>query len=92
MEFSKKLLIYSCIATVILTAMMIVFSLMQLPLDGMIVVVPLSWAETGVSTGYYYWKSKNENRAKYAQTFLKHFAEKWGPDVAIRMAEVVLKD
>lgn len=92
MEFSKKLLLFSGSITIILTIMLIVFPFKQLPLDGLIVVTPLSWAETGVATGYYYWKSKNENRAKYGQAFLNAFAEKWGPDIAIRMAEVVLKD
>jgi len=38
------------------------------------------------------WKSKNENRAKYAQRFLKQFASQYGADVALRAAEIVLKD
>jgi len=38
------------------------------------------------------WKSKNENRAKYAQKFVLDFADKYGIDAAIRIAEVVLKD
>ena len=92
MELSKKLLFFSWSVTLILTVLMLWFSVKQLPLDGLIVVTPLSWTETGVATGYYYWKSKNENRAKYGQTFLKEFAEKWGPEVALRMAEIVLKD
>ena len=42
--------------------------------------------------GFYMWKSKNENRAKYAQKFVLDFADKYGIDAAIRIAEVVLKD
>lgn len=42
--------------------------------------------------GLYAWKSKNENRAKYAQKFVLDFADKYGIDAAIRIAEVVLKD
>ena len=41
---------------------------------------------------FYFWKAKNENRAKYAQRFLKQFADKYGADVAVRVAEIVLKD
>ena len=44
------------------------------------------------SYGFYMWKSKNENRAKYAQKFVLDFADKYGIDAAIRIAEVVLKD
>ena len=91
MELSKKLLFFSWGVTLILTILLLGFSIAQLPLDGLIVVTPLSWTETGVATGYYYWKSKNENRAKYGQAFLKAFAKEWGPDVALRMAEIVLK-
>jgi hypothetical protein len=75
-----------------LTAMIVLFSVKQLPLDGLIVVTPLSWAETGTATAFYYWKSKNNNRSKYGQMFLREFAERWGSEVAVRMAEIVLKD
>lgn len=92
MEFSKKLLFFSWAITLLLTVDTILMSLQSLPLDAMIVITPLAWAETGVATGYYYWKSKNENRAKYAQKFLKEMAREWGADTAIRMAEIVLKD
>ena len=46
----------------------------------------------GAWGGFYFWKAKNENRAKYAQRFLKQFADKYGADVAVRVAEIVLKD
>lgn len=92
MEFSKKLLYLSWTVTLIITIMLIYSSMNFLPLDGLSIIAPLSWAETGVSTGYYYWKSKNENRAKYAQKFLKEIANEWGTDTAIRIAEIVLKD
>lgn len=92
MEFSKKLLFFSWGVTIVLTVLTIWFSMKQLALDALIVITPLSWAETGTATAFYYWKSKNENRTKYGQMFLKDFAEKWGSDVAIRMAEIVLKD
>ena len=92
MEFSKKLLFFSWAITLLLTADTIWMSLQSLPLDAMIVITPLAWTETGVATGYYYWKSKNENRAKYAQKFLREIAREWGAETAVRMAEIVLKD
>lgn len=92
MEFSKKLLYFSWGVTILLTTLTIAFSVKQLPIDALIVITPLSWAETGTATAFYYWKSKNENRTKYGQLFLHEFADKWGADVAIRMSEIVLKD
>ena len=92
MEFSKKLLFFSWAVTLILTALAIWFSLKCLPLDALTVIVPLAWAETGTATAFYFWKSKNENRAKYAQKFLQEFSKEHGADIALRMAEIVLKD
>lgn len=92
MEFSKKLLLFSWFVTIVLTSLTVVFPAAGIPADGLYVAAPLSWAETGAATGFYYWKSKNDNRAKYAQRFVKKFATEHGIDAALRIAEVVLKD
>lgn len=92
MEFSKKLLFLSWTVTLILSVVTIWFSVELLPMDALYIIAPLAWAETGTATGYYFWKSKNENRAKYAQKFIKTLAKEYGADTAIRMAEIVLKD
>lgn len=92
MEFSKKLLYFSWCVTLVLTVMSIWFSIKMLPIDALLAITPLSWVETGTATAFYYWKAKNENRAKYGHAFLQQFAEKWGSDVAVRMTEIVLKD
>lgn len=92
MEFSKKMLIFSWLVTIIITFLSIVFSLAGKPTDMMYVIAPLAWAETATATGYYFWKAKNENRAKYAQKFLHNLANEWGTDTALRVAEIVLKD
>ena len=92
MEFSKKLLICSATVTAILTTLTIWMSQTGRPLDAMLVITPLSWTETGAATGFYFWKAKNENRAKYAQQFLREITEGWDAETAIRIAEIVLKD
>lgn len=92
MEFSKKMLFFSWTVTLALTVLLIDFSLNELPLDALYVIAPLSWAETGTATGFYFWKAKNENRAKYAQKFLKEVSQEWGTETAIRISEIVLKD
>lgn len=92
MEFSKKLLLFSGAVTLILTALTIWLSLASLPTDAMYVITPLAWTETGAATGFYFWKAKNENRAKYAQQFLREIAKDGDAETAIRIAEIVLKD
>lgn len=60
--------------------------------DGLLVALPLSWTEVGVASGFYFWKSKNDNRHKYAMRYVSKIANEYGIDAAIRIAEVVLKD
>ena len=92
MEFSKKLLIFSWTVTLSLTGLHIWLSLNGLPTDAMCIITPLAWTESTTQTGFYLWKAKNENRAKYAQRFLREIGKEWGPETALRMAEIVLKD
>lgn len=92
MEFSKKLLFFSWGITLFLTILLLWFPIMEWSVEGLAIVTPLSWAETGTATAFYYWKAKNENRAKYAQRFLRDIASEWGPEVAARITEIVLKD
>ena len=56
------------------------------------VLAGTSFVTDGAWGGFYLWKSKNENRAKYAQKFIRLVADRYGVDAAIRIAEVVLKD
>lgn len=85
MEFSKKIVNVSWAAFVIV----LILRCFQI-IDTEIVLGVL--AECGVATGFYYWKSKNENRSKYAQKYMKLWAEKYGPEAAARIAEIVLRD
>lgn len=58
-----------------------------------LVTVTVAWIGfLAAYSAFYLWKSKNENRAKYAQKFIRKFANKYGVDAAIRISEVVLKD
>lgn len=92
MEFSKKLLLLHVMISVLLCATTIVGTLMGIDVSAIAVLAGSSLLTDGAWGGFYFWKSKNENRAKYAQRFIKLFAEKYGIDAAIRVAEVVLKD
>lgn len=92
MEFSKKIVFILLALVLILTVMLIIFPAVGLPADGLYVVTPLAWASLDVAIGFYYWKSKNENRSKYTQKFVKQFAETYGIEYSLRAAEIVLKD
>mgnify|MGYP006988862457 CR=1 FL=1 len=61
-------------------------------------ITPINWvigaigAEIAAYSAGYIWKSKCENRSKYAQLFVAEVADKYGIDMAIKIAEIVLKD
>lgn len=45
---------------------------------------------TGI--GFYFWKSKNENRYKHCKRIMEEWADKYDVETAIRLAETILKD
>lgn len=92
MEFSKKMLILHIFLTVCLCVTTVVGSFVGADVAAVGVLAGTSFVTDGAWGGFYLWKSKNENRAKYAQKFVRMFAKEHGVDAAIRIAEVVLKD
>lgn len=40
----------------------------------------------------YAWKERAANKSKYAMNFVDKFAEQYGADTALRVAEIVLQD
>lgn len=91
-ETTKILLVISWATALLLTTLTVIFPLHDLPTDGLQVVTPLAWGEVTVFNGFYVWKSKNENRAKYAQQFINRLADKYGVEAAALIAESVLKE
>lgn len=58
-EFSKKLLIADYLILIVLFICAVVFPAVD------IVTIIVAWvAQLGISSAAYYWKAKNENRAK----------------------------
>ena len=92
MEFSKKLLIlqYAVSALLILVTVIGVFT--DHDVTPVAALAGTSILADGTVSGFYCWKSKNENRAKYAQKFMRQFADKYGVDAAVNIANTVLKD
>lgn len=92
MEFSKLMLMLHITISVSLCVAAVVGAFMGKDVTAIAALAGTSLVADGTWGGFYLWKSKNENRAKYAQKFLDRFAEKHGADVALRAAEIVLKD
>ena len=93
MEFSKRMLVLHTVLTVMLVvATVIINAVTEHDVTALAALAGTSFVVDGTWGGFYFWKSKNENRAKYAQKFVRLFAREYGVDSAIRLAEVVLKD
>ena len=92
MEFSKKMLVLHICISVLLCITTIVGTLTDHDVTAIAALTGPSFVTDGAWGGFYYWKSKNENRAKYAQKFVRLFAKEYGVENAIRLAEIVLKD
>ena len=91
-DTSKKLIWTHVTVSVLLCVATIVTNYLGFDVTALAALAGTSLAITGAWGGFYFWKAKNENRAKYAQRFLKQFADKYGADVAVRVAEIELKD
>lgn len=92
METSKKLLLLTASLAVGATTLGVILACFGLATDIMLVVVPVSWSPFDLAVGFYFWKAKNENRAKYQQKFITKWAKEYGVESALRAAETVLKD
>lgn len=93
MEFSKKMLVlHSAITVLLIIAVVAINAATEHDVTALAALAGASFAVDGTWGGFYLWKSKNENRAKYAQKFVRLFAKEYGVDAAIRLAEIVLKD
>lgn len=92
MEFSKKMLLLLTAVSVSLCVYTAWGSYHGVDVTAVAVLAGTSLVADGTWGGFYLWKAKNENRAKYAQRFIKQLADKYGADIALRAAEIVLKD
>lgn len=92
-QTSKLILIIDALIAVILSGIIVygVFFTNQI-LDPLTVIAGLWDAQLAVAIGFYYWKSKNENRSKHAMELVEKLANEYGIDSVITLAEVILKD
>lgn len=86
------MLVLHILISVALCAIAVAGTIKGWDVSAIAILAGTSLVTDGTWGGFYLWKSKNENRAKYAQRFLRQFANQYGADVALRAAEIVLKD
>lgn len=92
LSFSKKYFAYLIALeffVILFTGVMIVITCDATPLQWIITALA---AEISVYSAWYLAKARTENRHKYAQLYVKQIADQYGVDVAIRIAEVVLRE
>lgn len=92
MSFSKRMLLIFTALSIALVIATVVGNFCGRQMVETGVLAAASFVVDGTWGGFYLWKSKNNNRSKYAQKFVTEFADKYGVKAAIRIAEVVLKD
>ena len=92
-ETSKKILLASWLAAITLTIIDICGVYKGLDhVSELTILAGMAWGELTAAHGFYYWKSKNENRAKGTQKLVKELAAKYGIDSAAKFAEIIYKD
>lgn len=91
LETSKKILASSWAATITLSALCIIGAFLSVDMGSITPLASLAWGELTTAHAFYYWKAKNENRAKGAQKLVKDMAETYGIDTAARFTEIIYK-
>lgn len=92
MECSKKILVASWALALVLTAIVVLGTFFNFDTENIYLLAALAFAELTAAHGFYYWKAKNENRAKGTQKLVKDLAEQYGIDSVARIAEIIFKD
>lgn len=84
MTTSKKIIIASYVIAVVLTAFIIVGTVLSYDVSTLGMIAGAAYAEVGVSNGFYYNKAKKENAMKIAIGYVKD-----NPDKAEELAAVI---
>lgn len=92
LEFSKKILLMECAVSSLLVIAVVILALRGGDITILSGLAGASILANGTVSGFYLWKSKVENRAKYAEKFALEFAEKYGFESALQITETVLRE
>lgn len=89
---SKLLLFADFAVALLLTAIVVIGAFAERDMTA-VTEVTLAWdGQLAVAVGFYYWKAKNENRAKGVQKLITEMAEKYGMESVAQMADIIFKE
>lgn len=92
METSKRILCVEFVVAIVLSAVVVAGAFLEKDMS-YVAAIATGWdAQMGVAVGYYYWKAKNENRAKGTQQLIQTMADKYGIESVAQIAEVIYKE
>lgn len=90
---SKKILIASYIATLLLTLLTVVGAFFSdRDITPLLTLASLSWGESATATAFYFWKARTENRIKLTKAMVEDWADKYGIDAVATLASIVLSE
>lgn len=69
MEFSKKIIIFISVFSVIVAALSIVLMWRTGDLSALAYLIPSVFTELTAATGFYYWKARTENKIKLLKKY-----------------------
>lgn len=93
MSTFKRGLYFSWTVSIALSAIVVLgVFFTEKDLTPIVQVAGFSWAETAIYDAVYAYKTKCENRAKYAQKFIKDLAETYGLDSVANVLSTILQD
>ena len=92
LETSKKILGGSWAVFIAILVCCIVFKARGDDISDLVTLALGSFAEVTAAHGFYYWKAKNENRAKGTAKLIRDLAQEYGIEAAARFAEIIYKD
>ena len=70
-EFSKKIIIFMTVFTVIITAYSLALMWKTGDTSPLAYLIPSVFAEYATATGFYYWKARTENKIKLLKQYGK---------------------
>ena len=92
MEFSKKIVLATGGLTIAFSIITVLCAALGLDATEVGAITALFFSSFDVSIGFYFWKSKNENRIKLTKQMVKEWAKDYGVENVVSLAEIVLKE
>lgn len=90
---SKKGLVLSWVSSWLLSIIVVVgVFCTDKDMSLIVTICGFSWAETGIYDAFYNWKSKCENKSKYAQSWVEKLADKYGIENITPIIQSIIQD